>query len=129
MIYESRMLWLLMALTGFFAALALLQGSQMIYLYHHSSWKDVFSVWLQQLEKCIDTELLGICWKNTVSTNKCLNVTFFFGNPAISLSYMDIRPSKIRDYFNKQRMNVATEQANNNKQKRKKKKNPNPNSF
>lgn len=76
-IYESRMLWLLTALTGFFAALALLQGSQMIYFYHHSSWKDMFSVWLQEVGKCIETELLGMCEKNRVSINKCLNAIFF----------------------------------------------------
>lgn len=77
MIYEPRMLQLLMALTGLFAALALLQGSQMIYFYHHSSWKDMFSVWLQEVEKCIETELLGMCQKNRVSTNKCVNAIFF----------------------------------------------------
>lgn len=78
MIYESRMLWLLMALTGFFAALALLQGSQMIYFYHHSSQKDMLSVWLQEVEKCIETVLLGMCQKNRVSTNNCVNAIYFW---------------------------------------------------
>lgn len=108
MIYESRMLRLLKAITRYYAALESLKGSQMIYLYHCSSRK-IFSLYIS-----LQT-LNALEYVHEYSLHKCINVKIS-GYP-ISLRYMDISPSNIRESSNKHRMNFIFN--NNNRVSRK----------
>lgn len=45
--------------------------------------------------------------------HKCLDVTLLW-EPTISLSHTDIKSSKIKEYFNNQRINLALNNTNNN---------------